>query len=177
MGEIHEAIAFFNAMPMRNIMSHNILINGHVQHGDLESAINVFDEMPERNVATWNAMISGLVHFEFNENGLFLFREMHGLGFLPDEFTLGSVLRGCAGLRASYAGKQGQQIHAEAIKAGANSAVAVLSSLISMYSKCGCLEDSMKALSDCEHLDAVLWSSDDCCLWISWARRGSCSFI
>ncbi|KAJ6303841.1 hypothetical protein OIU77_017678 [Salix suchowensis] len=257
MGEIHEAIAFFNAMPMRNIMSHNILINGHVQHGDLESAINVFDEMPERNVATWNAMISGLVHFEFNENGLFLFREMHGLGFLPDEFTLGSVLRGCAGLRASYAGKQvhayvlkygyefnlvvgsslahmymkssslgegervikvmpmrnvvawntliagnaqnghsegvldlynmmkmsglrpdkitlvsvisscaelatlfqGQQIHAEAIKAGANSAVAVLSSLISMYSKCGCLEDSMKALSDCEHLDAVLWSS------------------
>uniref|UniRef100_A0A6N2KE11 DYW domain-containing protein n=1 Tax=Salix viminalis TaxID=40686 RepID=A0A6N2KE11_SALVM len=244
-------------MPMRNIMSHNILINGHVQHGDLESAINVFDEMPERNVATWNAMISGLVHFELNENGLFLFREMHGLGFLPDEFTLGSVLRGCAGLRASYAGKQvhayvlkygyefnlvvgsslahmymkssslgegervikvmpmrnvvawntliagnaqnghsegvlhlynmmkmsglrpdkitlvsvisscaelatlfqGQQIHAEAIKAGANSAVAVLSSLISMYSKCGCLEDSMKALSDCEHLDAVLWSS------------------
>ncbi|KAF9664917.1 hypothetical protein SADUNF_Sadunf16G0067700 [Salix dunnii] len=259
MGEIHEAIAFFNAMPMpmRNIMSHNILINGHVQHGDLESAINLFDEMPERNVATWNAMVSGLIHFEFNENGLFLFREMHGLGFLPDEFTLGSVLRGCAGLRASYAGKQvhayvlkygyefnlvvgsslahmymkssslgegervikvmpmrnvvawntliagnaqnghsegvldlynmmkmsglrpdkitlvsvisscaematlfqGQQIHAEAIKAGANSAVAVHSSLISMYSKCGCLEDSMKALLDCEHPDAVLWSS------------------
>ncbi|KAJ6316448.1 hypothetical protein OIU78_019688 [Salix suchowensis] len=255
MGEIHEAIAFFNAMPMRNIMSHNILINGHVQHGDLESAINVFDEMPERNVATWNAMISGLVHFEFNENGLFLFREMHGLGFLPDEFTLGSVLRGCAGLRASYAGKQvhayvlkygyefnlvvgsslahmymkssslgegervikvmpmrnvvawntliagnaqnghsegvldlynmmkmsglrpdkitlvsvisscaelatlfqGQQIHAEAIKAGANSAVAVLSSLISLYSKCGCLEDSMKALSDLsEEIDLYL---------------------
>ncbi|KAJ6750001.1 hypothetical protein OIU85_000611 [Salix viminalis] len=100
MGEIHEAIAFFNALPMRNIMSHNILINGHVQHGDLESAINVFDEMPERNVATWNAMISG---------------EMHGLGFLPDEFTLGSVLRGCAGLRASYAGKQ---VHAYVLKYG-----------------------------------------------------------
>ena len=257
MGEIQEAIAFFNAMPMRNIMSHNILINGHVQHGDLESAMKVFDEMPERNVATWNAMVSGLIQFKFNENGLFLFREMHELGFLPDEFTLGSVLRGCAGLRASYAGKQvhayvlkygyefnlvvgsslahmymksgslgegekvikampmrnvvawntliagnaqnghfegvldlynmmkmsglrpdkitlvsvisssaelatlfqGQQIHAEAIKAGANSAVAVLSSLISMYSKCGCLEDSMKTLLDCEHPDAVLWSS------------------
>ncbi|KAJ6870852.1 hypothetical protein NC652_036499 [Populus alba x Populus x berolinensis] len=143
MGEIQEAIAFFNAMPMRNIMSHNILINGHVQHGDLESAIKMFDEMPERNVATWNAMVSGLIQFEFNENGLFLFREMHELGFLPDEFTLGSVLRGCAGLRASYAGKQ---VHAYVLKYGYEFNLVVGSSLAHMYMKSGSLGEGEKVI-------------------------------
>ncbi|KAJ6870846.1 hypothetical protein NC652_036496 [Populus alba x Populus x berolinensis] len=134
MGEIQEAIAFFNAMPMRNIMSHNILINGHVQHGDLESAIKMFDEMPERNVATWNAMVSGLIQFEFNENGLFLFREMH---------ELGSVLRGCAGLRASYAGKQ---VHAYVLKYGYEFNLVVGSSLAHMYMKSGSLGEGEKVI-------------------------------
>lgn len=78
-------------------MSCNILIGGFIQNGDLESARQVFDEMPERNVATWNAMVAGMTQFEFNEEGLSLFSQMHGLGFMLDEFTLGSVLRGCAG--------------------------------------------------------------------------------
>lgn len=238
-------------------MSCNIIINGFLQSGDLESAQKVFDEMPERNVATWNAMVTGLTQFEFNEEGLGIFSEMHGLGFLPDNFTLGSVLRGCAGLRSLHAGRQvhayvmkcgfefnlvvgsslahmymksgsleegekviksmptpnvvawntliagkaqngysevvldqynvmklagfkpdkitfvsvisscselatlgqGQQIHAETIKAGSSSVVGVVSSLVSMYSKCGSLEDSVKAFKEREDVDVVLWSS------------------
>ncbi|KAM7277055.1 hypothetical protein ACFE04_018921 [Oxalis oulophora] len=238
-------------------MSYNILINGYVQKGDLVGARKVFDEMSDRNVATWNAMIAGFVQFEFNEEGLELFRFMRVSEFLPDEFCLGSVLRGCAGLRdlslgqqvhvyvikcalegnlvvgcslahmymrcrrlvegekvitsfrirnviawntliAGYAQNgysegvldlfnlmkkaglkpdkvtfvsvlsscsdlatlgQGQQIHAETIKAGAKSVMAVVSSLISLYSKCGCLEDSVKVFTEREGADSVLWSS------------------
>ncbi|XP_041018232.1 pentatricopeptide repeat-containing protein At2g41080 isoform X1 [Juglans microcarpa x Juglans regia] len=256
-GDLQTAVTLFEHMYKRNIMSCNILINGYVQSCDLESAQKVFDEMPDRNIATWNAMIAGLTQFEFNEQSLSFFSEMHQLGFLPDEFTLGSVLRSCAGLRCLHAGRQihayvvkcgfefnlvvgsslahmymksgsleggekviklmpirnviawntliagkaqngypeevldqynmmkiagfrpdkitfvsvlsscselatlgqGQQIHAEAIKAGACSVVAVVSSLISMYSRCGCLEDSLKAFLECEHTDVVLWSS------------------
>ncbi|XP_062143709.1 pentatricopeptide repeat-containing protein At2g41080 [Alnus glutinosa] len=256
-GELQTAVKLFDNMSKRNIMSCNILINGYVQSGDLESAQKVFDEMPDRNVATWNAMVTGLIQFEFNEQGLNLFSELHELGFLPDEFTLGSVLRGCAGLRACHAGRQihaymlkcgfefnmvvgsslahmymksgsleegekviklmptrnvvawntliagkaqnghseevldqynmmkmagfrpdkitfasvisacselatlgqGQQIHAEAIKAGACSVVAVISSLISMYSRCGSLEDSVKAFLECEQMDVVSWTA------------------
>ncbi|KDP31437.1 hypothetical protein JCGZ_11813 [Jatropha curcas] len=256
-GELQTAISLFNSMPKRNIMSCNILINGHIQLGDLESACKVFDEMPERNVATWNAMVAGLTQFEFNEDGLDLFRVMYELGFSPDEFTIGSVLRGCAGLRCVHVGRQvhayvmkrgfdsnlvvgsslahmymksgnlgegeeviifmpsrsivawntlisgkaqngyseevldqynmmrmagfrpdkitfvsvisscselatlgqGQQIHAEAIKAGASSVIAVISSLISMYSRCGCLEDSVKVFLEYKNADSVSWSS------------------
>lgn len=256
-GDLPTSAVLFARLPRRNIMSCNIMINGFVQCGDLESAQKLFDEMPDRNVATWNAMVAGLIQFEFNEEGLSAFSEMHELGFLPDEFTLGSVLRGCAGLRSLQAGRQvhayvmkcglvfnlvvgsslahmymksgsleegekviklmpsrnvvawntliagkaqngysevvldqynmmkhagfrpdkitfvsvisscsdlatlgqGQQIHAEIIKAGASSVVGVVSSLISLYSRCGCLEDSVKAFTEIEDGDAVLWSS------------------
>ncbi|KAF7842961.1 pentatricopeptide repeat-containing protein [Senna tora] len=256
-GDLNTAVALFDRMPRRNIMSCNIMINAYLQNGDFESAKRLFEEMSERNVATWNAMVTGLTQLEMNEEALSLFSEMNKLGFMPDEYTLGSVFRGCAHLGASYpggqvhafvvkcgfefylvvgsslahmymktrslqdgekiinsmpihnvvawntliAGKaqngyaeevlnlycmmkmagfrpdkitfvsvisscselatlgQGKQIHTEAIKAGASSVVAVISSLVSMYSRCGCLEDSIKAFSECEERDVVLLSS------------------
>ncbi|RVW85867.1 Pentatricopeptide repeat-containing protein [Vitis vinifera] len=105
-GQLDTAITLFGVMPRKNIMSCNILINGYFRSGDWVTARKMFDEMPERNVATWNAMVAGLIQFEFNEEGLGLFSRMNELGFLPDEFALGSVLRGCAGLRALVAGRQ-----------------------------------------------------------------------
>ncbi|KAJ4729631.1 Pentatricopeptide repeat-containing protein [Melia azedarach] len=257
LGQLQTTVALFGVMPRKNIMSCNILINSYVQSGDLESARKVFDEMTERNTATWNAMVAGLIQFEFNEEGLRLSSEMHQLGCFLDEFTLGSVLRGCAGLQGLHAGRQvhcyavkcgfelnlvvgsslahmymrsgsleegeeviksmpirnvvawntliagkaqhghsegvlhqyilmkmaglrpdkitfvsvisscselatlgqGQQIHAEVIKAGASMVVGVVSSLISMYSRCGCLEDSVKAFLECEDSDVVTWSA------------------
>lgn len=238
-------------------MSCNILIGGFVKNGDLKSARRVFDEMTERNVATWNVMVLGLTQFEFNEEGLSLFSQMHSLGFIPDGFTLGSVFRGCAGLKDLNMGRQvhgyvvksglesnsvvgnslahmymksgslgegekvikampvttvvayntiiagraqngfsegaldqynvmkttgfrpdritfvsvisscselatlgqGQQIHAEAVKTGNSRDVGVISSLVSMYSKCGCLDDSVNAFSESEKADVVVWSS------------------
>ncbi|ESR60069.1 hypothetical protein CICLE_v10017576mg [Citrus x clementina] len=258
-GQLQTAVSLFGLLPRRNIMSCNIIIRGgHGSgSGDLESARKVFDGMTKRNIATWNAMVARLVQFEFNEEGLRLLSEMHQVGFLPDEFTLGSVLRGCAGLRGLHAGRQihcyvvkggfeqdlvvgsslahmymksgtlvegekvirlmhvcnviawntliagkaqnglaedvldqynlmrmvgfrpdkitfvsvisscselatigqGQQIHAEVAKAGASLDVGVISSLISLYSRCGCLDDSVKAFLECEYSDVVLWSS------------------
>ncbi|XVF72072.1 hypothetical protein PTKIN_Ptkin12aG0092000 [Pterospermum kingtungense] len=257
-GNLEAALSLYNVMLWKkNIMSCNILIKGHLQVGDLEGARNLFDEMPARNVATWNAVVAGYIQSEFNEEGLWLFRKMHVSGFTPDDFTLSSVLRGCAGLKALFVGRQvhscvmkcgfefhlivgsslahmymkcgslgegekviksmpirnsvawntliagnsqngqsesvldlynmmkmagfrpdkitfvsvlsacsdlatleqGQQIHADVIKTGASSVVGVISSLISTYSRCGCLEDSIKVFLECEEADLVSWSS------------------
>ncbi|XP_027347512.1 pentatricopeptide repeat-containing protein At2g41080 [Abrus precatorius] len=256
-GELQVAVALFDRIPRRNVMSCNIMIKGYLEMGNLEVAKKLFDEMPVRNVATWNAMVTGLTKFEMNEESLFLFARMNELGFMPDEYSLGSVLRGCAHLIALCAGQQvhayvmkcgfefnlvvgcslahmymkagslhdgervikwmpncnlvawntlmagkaqkgyfegvldqycmmkmagfrpdkitfvsvisscselatlgqGKQIHAETIKAGANSEVSVVSSLVSMYSRCGCLQDSINAFLECKVRDVVLWSS------------------
>ncbi|XP_028760207.1 pentatricopeptide repeat-containing protein At2g41080-like [Neltuma alba] len=256
-GDLQTVVTLFHRMPKRNTMSCNIMIKAYLQNRDFESANTLFNEMSERNVATWNAMVTGLTQFDMNEEAMSLFSEMNNLGFMPDEYSLGSILRGCAHLGALLAGMQvhayvmkcgfefnlvvgsslahmymkvgrmqdgekiiksmpthnvvawntliagkaqngyaeevlnhyclmkmagfrpdkitfvsvisacselatlgqGKQIHTEAIKAGASSVVAVVSSLVSMYSKCGCLEDSVKAFSECDEPDVVLWSS------------------
>lgn len=256
-GELRAAVALFDRMPRRNIMSCNIMIKAYLEMGNIESARNLFDEMPERNIATWNAMVTGLAKFEMNEESLVFFSRMNELGLMPDEYSLGSVLRGCAHLGALFAGQQvhayvmkcgfelnlvvgcslahmymkarsmddgervinwmpdynlvawntlmagkaqkgsfvgvldqycmmkkagfrpdkitfvsvisscselailgqGKQIHAEAIKAGASYEVSVVSSLVSMYSRCGCLQESFKSFLECKERDVVLWSS------------------
>ncbi|KAK7281872.1 hypothetical protein RIF29_10212 [Crotalaria pallida] len=256
-GDLRIAVVLFDVMPRRNIMSCNIMIKAFLEMGEFESAKKLFDEMPERNVATWNAMVTGLTKFEMNQESLVLFSRMNESGFMPDEYSLGSVLRGCAHLRALFAGQQvhayvmkcgfefnlvvtcslshmymkagrfndgerviktmpsrnvvawntlmsgkaqnrnfegvldqywmmkkagfrpdritfvivisscselatlgqGKQIHAEAIKAGASFEVDIISSLVSMYSRCGSLQDSVKAFLECRERDIVLWSS------------------
>lgn len=259
LGRLETALKVFDNMPERNVISYNILIGGFIQNGELGAAIEVFKEMGWRNSATWNAVITGMIKFKFNEEGLRLFAKMHSDGFLPDVYTLGSVLRGCAGLKDLIKGKQvhgyvmrsglefdlvvgssmahmymrcgslsegeaiiqsmpvpnivacntliagrvqngcatgaldhyylmkmagfqpdkitfvsvisscselstlgqGQQIHAEVVKAGAMSVVAVISSLITMYSRCGCLDDAVKVFGERGEAegDLVLWSS------------------
>ncbi|CAM8905953.1 unnamed protein product [Rhodiola kirilowii] len=150
------AVKLFDVMPRRNIMSGNILINGYMQIGDLDGARQVFDEMPERNVATWNAMLTGLVQFECNEDGLDVFSQMHVLGWLPDEYALGSALRACAGLRSAVAG---EQVHAYAIKNGFESNMVVGSSLAHMYSKSGSLDDGEKVIKQMPELNVVAWNT------------------
>lgn len=259
LGRLGTAVKVFDKMPERNVMSYNILIGGYIQNGDLGAAVEVFNEMGQRNSATWNAVITGMINSEYNEEGLDLFLKMHSDGFSPDAYTVGSVLRGCAGLKDLITGKQvhgyavrsglefdlvvgnstahmymrcgslsegerliqsmpaynivacntlisgrvqngcasgaldhycsikkagikpdditfvslisscsdlstlgqGQQIHADVVKAGAMSFAAVVCSLISMYSKCGCLDNAVKAFEErgVAESDHVLWSS------------------
>ncbi|KAF9590795.1 hypothetical protein IFM89_038387 [Coptis chinensis] len=140
-GDLESGITLFSVLPRKNVMSCNILIGGFVQNGDLDSARILFDEMPERNLATWNAMVGGLIQFEFNEEGLCLFGKMHGMGLFPDKFTLGSVLRGCAGSKEV---KLGQQIHGYVMKSGIDFDLVVGSSLAHMYMKCGNMSDGEK---------------------------------
>ncbi|XP_057755617.1 pentatricopeptide repeat-containing protein At2g41080-like [Arachis stenosperma] len=104
-GELRAAVLLFDRMPSRNIISCNIMIKAHFKMDSFESAKKLFDEMPEKNVAAWNAMITGLAKFKMNEEYLFLFLRMNELGFMPDEYSLGSVLRGCAHLTALFPGQ------------------------------------------------------------------------
>lgn len=124
-------------------MSYNILIGGFVQNGDLNSARKLFDEMPKRNVATWNAMVTGYTHFGFDGEGLEFLSHMRSVGLQPDEFSLASALRCCAGLKVLTFG---QQIHGYLILSGFDADICVGSSLAHMYMKCGCLQEGERAL-------------------------------
>uniref|UniRef100_A0A1D1YHF1 Pentatricopeptide repeat-containing protein At2g41080 n=1 Tax=Anthurium amnicola TaxID=1678845 RepID=A0A1D1YHF1_9ARAE len=152
LGQLRNAVQVFSLMPRRNVMSSNILIGGFIQNGDLASAREVFNGMPVRNVATWNAMVAGLIDFGLNQEGLKLFAEMSCRGRRPDEFTLGSVLRGCASVKHV---QLGCQIHAYVVKSGLLFDLCVGSSLAHMYMKCGFLEEGEMVFDGFPSLNVV----------------------
>lgn len=101
-------------------------------------------------------LIAGNAQNGSPEKVLHQYNMMKIAGLKPDKITFVSVLSACSDLATLG---QGQQIHAETIKAGTCSVTGVVSSLISMYSRCGCLEESERAFVDCVDKDIVVWSS------------------
>ncbi|XP_010555596.1 PREDICTED: pentatricopeptide repeat-containing protein At2g41080 [Tarenaya hassleriana] len=128
----------------------------YMRSGRLQDGEKVIKSMPILNVVAWNTLIGGNSQNGCPETVLYLYKMMKNSGCRPDQITSVSVLSSCSDLAILGLGKQ---IHAEAIKIGANSVVGVVSSLISMYARCGCLDDSVKAFSECDNGDDISWSS------------------
>ncbi|KAI8008875.1 Pentatricopeptide repeat-containing protein [Camellia lanceoleosa] len=111
--------------------------------------------MSIRNVVACNTLIACRAQNGFSEGALD-YNMMKMAGFSPDKITFVSVISSCSELATLG---QGRQIHEEAIKTGASTVIGVISSLISMYSRCGCLDESVKAFLEREEANVVLWSS------------------
>ncbi|KAG6472069.1 hypothetical protein ZIOFF_069524 [Zingiber officinale] len=138
-----------------------VVINGSVAHmymrsGHLEEGERVLKGLPFLNVVSCNTVIAGRAQNGDPEGAFHHFILMKNAGLLPDHVTFVSIISACSDL-ATLA--QGQQVHAQVIHVGVGSVTPVRSSLISMYSKCGCLEDSSTIFSEFDASDLVLWSS------------------
>ncbi|KAJ8420813.1 hypothetical protein Cgig2_030564 [Carnegiea gigantea] len=139
-----------------NLVVGSALANMYMRCKSLEEGERVIRGMPVHSVAACNTLIAGRAQNGCPEGALEQYNLMKKAGFQPDKITFTSVLSSCSELATLG---QGQQIHAEVIKRRATSVVSVVSSLISMYSRCGCLEDSVKAFVQRKEADIVLWSS------------------
>ncbi|BAT02318.1 Os07g0578800 [Oryza sativa Japonica Group] len=145
--------------------------NGPSGEGGLESAAyesmrKVFDEMLERDAVSWNTLILGCAEHKRHQEALSMVREMWRDGFMPDTFTLSTVLpifAECADI------KRGMVVHGYAIKNGFDNDVFVGSSLIDMYANCTQMDYSMKVFDSFSDCDAVLWNS----MLAGYAQNGS----
>uniref|UniRef100_A0A2N9HE39 Pentacotripeptide-repeat region of PRORP domain-containing protein n=1 Tax=Fagus sylvatica TaxID=28930 RepID=A0A2N9HE39_FAGSY len=100
----------------------------------MEYARKLFDTMTERDVFLWNTLIRGYADLGPCQEVLSLYKTMHRIGLLPDNYTFPFVVRSCAVLSALMEGKE---VHCNVIKNGFDSDVFVKSSLISMYAQSG----------------------------------------
>ncbi|GMP67596.1 hypothetical protein CsSME_00027530 [Camellia sinensis var. sinensis] len=163
-GDLESARQVFDEMPERNVATWNAMVavvgsslaHMYMKSGSLGEGERVIKAMPICNVVACNTLIAGRAQNGFSEGALDQYNMMKMAGFRPDKITFVSVISSCSELATLG---QGQQIHAEAIKTGASTVVGVFSSLISMYSRCGCLDESVKAFLEREEADVVLWSS------------------
>ncbi|XP_010549219.1 PREDICTED: pentatricopeptide repeat-containing protein At1g25360 [Tarenaya hassleriana] len=154
-GKVDEARAIFEKMPTRDVVTWNALLSAYISAGHIGEAKLLFEEMEERNLLSWVMMISALAQSGSGE-GLKLFSLMKKEGFEPCDYAFAGAISSCAAV-GSYS--NGQQYHAQLIKLGFDSSLSAVNALITMYARCGCVEESRRVFLTMSYLDPVSWNA------------------
>lgn len=159
LSNINDSLRAFQDIQQPNVFSYATLLHAYTKEGRLAEAGVVFRSMPERNVVSWNTMISGCSQWGKNEEAMNLFIEMFREGITPTQSTYP-----CAVIAAANIGSLGlgRSIHASAMKFLGTPGVFLANSLISLYAKCGSMEDSRLAFDKMSARNVVSWNSLIC---------------
>ncbi|KAF5205564.1 Pentatricopeptide repeat-containing protein [Thalictrum thalictroides] len=128
--------------------------------GLIHEAQKLFDEMPERTLISWTVLMSEYTRHGFADETLRVFQNMvecHSNESLqPDSFIYAIVLRACSLTKdLSY----GRQLHCRVVKIDGVVDSYVENALVSMYSSCGSIWDSVGVFEGIVKPDLVSWSS------------------
>lgn len=132
------------------------LVNMYCKVGLVLEARKVFDKMPERNLVSWATMISGYAMQRMARDALEVFEFMRREEEDENEFALTSVL---SALASPEFVNHGKQIHCLACKNGLLSFVSVENALVTMYAKCGSVDDALNTFEQSGGKDSITWSA------------------
>ena len=148
-GFLAEAHKLFDEMPERNVFTWNAIIWAYIKTHNLKQARELFESASSKDLVTYNSMLSGYINTDgYETNALKLFIEMQSLNDETriDEFSLTRMLNLSAKLSMESYGKQ---LHSYMVKTANNISGFAVSSLIDMYSKCGCFREVCQVFDGC----------------------------
>lgn len=135
----------------------NSLLSLYIQCGDIEAAEIVFREMACKDIVSWNAMMEGYASNGGVNEVFDLLLEMQANGSVrPDAVTLTTILKVCGIVMLS---RQGRTVHGFALRRQMISDLALLNSLIDMYSKCKLVEKAELLFNSAGERDLVSWNA------------------
>nr|AYM00570.1 pentatricopeptide repeat protein [Salvia miltiorrhiza] len=155
-GNMESALKLFAEAPLKDVVMCTSVISGYMRTGKVEFAENMFHEMLDKNLVTWNVMILGYVKNGRGEDALKLFKEMMESEIQGNPSSMCIALSACSNLSML---KLGKQIHQLIFKSPMCLDTKVGTSLISMYYKCGVLEDGWKLFVEMPLKDVVTWNA------------------
>ncbi|PIA62828.1 hypothetical protein AQUCO_00200682v1 [Aquilegia coerulea] len=152
--KIHELARQKNIELERSVCT--ALIDMYMKCSRLDDAIDLFRRSPQKDVVLWSVLISGCAQNGQANMSLQIFNSMLSSGCLPDSVTMVKVLMACSELVIL---RQALCYHGHIIASGFDDKVYVGAALIDLYSKCGCLNDSVKVFEGMSEKDVVVWSA------------------
>lgn len=156
-GKLDDAGRVFDSMVRKNIVSCSAMIDGYSKNGRVIEARELFDTMKERNEVTWGAMIHGYMKVCCFEDGFDLFLRMRREGDVRLEPTiLTIVLEACGRFRKQ---QQGYEVHGLVCRLGFEYDVFLGNSLITMYSRFGCVDAAKGVFDSMLRKDVISWNS------------------
>lgn len=132
------------------------LVTGYSKLGIVSEASKVFYGVIDPDVVLWNSIISGCGHSGSWNKALELFHLMRRIGKQPDGYTLVGLI---SVLADSSLLRVGEGIHGFCLKSGFDSNAHVGSCLVSMYSRCKCMDSASSIFIDFPQPDLVSWSA------------------
>ncbi|CAH9119715.1 unnamed protein product [Cuscuta europaea] len=141
---------------MDNIFVASALVDMYSKCRSIKYAENVFRRMKMKNIVSWTAMVVGYGQNGHSEQAVQTYSEMQKNMVKADEFTLGSVVSSCANLASS---EEGAQFHGQALVSGLISFITVSNALVTLYGKCGSIDESHKLFCEIEIKDEVTWTA------------------
>ncbi|XP_022891201.1 putative pentatricopeptide repeat-containing protein At1g68930 [Olea europaea var. sylvestris] len=139
-----------------NIFVGSSLVDMYSKCRSIKNAETVFRRMIHKNIVSWTAMVVGYGQNGYSEEAVRVFCEMQRDGIWPDDFTLGSVISSCANLASL---EEGAQFHGQALVSGLISFITVSNALVTLYGKCGSIEESHRLFNEMKYRDEVSWSA------------------
>ncbi|KMT08745.1 hypothetical protein BVRB_6g140150 [Beta vulgaris subsp. vulgaris] len=139
-----------------NVFVGSALIDMYCKCNCINYAKTVFKRMTHKNTVSWTAMLVGYCQSGLSQEAIRTFLEMHKNSIEPDDITLGSVVSSCADLASL---DEGIQFHNQALVSGLLSSIAVSNALITLYGRCGIIEDSLKLFREMNVRDEISWTA------------------
>ncbi|MCO5599476.1 hypothetical protein L7F22_053580 [Adiantum nelumboides] len=124
--------------------------------GAIDDARALFHLLPQRSVFSWTAIISGLSDYGHAHEALRMHECMLKDGLEPDAYTFLSLFKACGTISDL---ETGRKLHDAARIKGFTLEMIVLTALLSMYAKCGALEEAEDVFSCMGQPDVVSWNA------------------
>ncbi|CAI0390784.1 unnamed protein product [Linum tenue] len=155
-GCVGDARKLFDRMPVRNTFTWNSIVSTLMKVGFLDEGVRLFEAIPQPDQCSWNIMVAGFAQHDELQQALGYFAGMHRDNFGVNEYSFGSGLSACAGLKDL---KMGTQLHALVFKCHYYVDVYMGSALVDMYSKCGVVECALEVFDEMKERNIVSWNS------------------
>ncbi|PON39996.1 DYW domain containing protein [Parasponia andersonii] len=139
-----------------NVYVCSVLIDMYVKHGKLDTALEILRRLTKDDVVSWTAMIAGYTQHDMFAEALKLFEEMLNRGIQSDNIGFASAITACAGIKSL---DQGRQVHAQACVFGYSQDISIGNALVSLYARCGRIEEAYLAFENNNADDNVSWNA------------------
>ncbi|KAK3009142.1 hypothetical protein RJ639_014169 [Escallonia herrerae] len=131
-------------------------VNMYAKCGEMCNAVILFNQMLEPDIASCNCLISG-----YASNGLFneafdFFVKIANMGIMPNHYTYSILLTVCG--TSVSAIEEGRQLHGHVVKTQYLSKTPVANALLTMYSKCGMMEEAEFLFESIGERNLVSWT-------------------
>ncbi|CAN6464961.1 unnamed protein product [Victoria cruziana] len=117
----------------------NALVTLYARCGQIKEAYAAFQSVGDGDPITWNGLISGFAQSGHFDKAVQVFSRMHKAGIEASLYTFCSTISASANLADI---KQGKQVHTLMIKGGYESDTEAGNVLVTLYAKCGSIEDA-----------------------------------